>query len=363
MIYTALGLMSGSSLDGLDLALVQFVNQADRWSFTVEKTQHISYSSHWASTLRDAAQLSALDLARLDVAFGTWLSEQVNAFVETNQLHHQVHLIASHGHTVFHEPDRGMTLQIGDGATLAAKTGIAVVSDLRQMDVALGGQGAPLVPMGEQLLFPNYSYFLNIGGIANVSIHQKEQVLAFDVCPANRILNHLVDATGLEFDAGGRMAATGRLDETVLLQLNALAYFQQPAPKSLSNQFGYAEVLPVLSAAKLSREDALATYVEHIAYQIGQALASNRPSAVNSVPLLCTGGGAWNEFLVERVRHYLEPLNIQVEVPAENLVNFKEAIIMALLGVLRWREDETVLPGVTGSSRPSIGGALWMGQN
>ena len=363
MIYKALGLMSGSSLDGLDMALVQFVNQADRWSFTLEQTAHIPYSSHWTAVLRDAGQLSALDFARLHVQYGAWLAEQVNAFVEEHQLHHQIHLIASHGHTIFHEPARGLTVQLGDGATLAAHTGIAVVSDLRQMDVALGGQGAPLVPIGERLLFPNYRYFLNIGGIANLSVHHPDAITAYDLCPANRVLNHLVHPSGLEFDAGGRLAAMGIVHPAVLAQLNALAYYQQPAPKSLSNQFGYTEVLPMLEAAQLNREDALATYVEHIACQVAAALQTYQATAESSMHVLCTGGGAWNEFLVDRIRHHLQPLNLQVEVPSEAWVNFKEAIIMALLGVLRWREDETVLPGVTGASRVSIGGALWMGQN
>ena len=293
----------------------------------------------------------------------TSLAEQVNAFVEQHALHHQIHLIASHGHTIFHEPARGLSVQLGDGATLAAHTGIAVVSDLRQMDVALGGQGAPLVPMGERLLFPNYTYFLNIGGIANLSVHQPDAVIAFDVCPANRILNHLVHPSALEFDAGGRLAATGTVHAQVLAELHALAYYQQPVPKSLSNQFGYAEVLPILDAVKWRKEDALATYVEHIAQQVAAAVAKFPVASEAPTHLLCTGGGAWNDFLIERIRHHVQPLNLHVEVPAENLVNFKEAIIMALLGVLRWREDETVLPGVTGASRPSIGGALWMGQN
>jgi anhydro-N-acetylmuramic acid kinase len=298
----------------------------------------------------------------LHARYGHYTGELVNQFIEKHQLDYKVALIASHGHTTFHMPAQKMTGQLGDGAAIAATTGLPVVSDLRAMDIALGGQGAPIVPIGERLLLAGYHYFLNIGGITNLSINA-DPYLAFDICPANRVLNMLANEAGLPFDKNGAIATTGAVDQQLLDKLNGLDYYRQPAPKSLANDFGTDIVYPLIKESGVALNDALRTYVEHIAFQIGESLPSttnNQPSTTNP-QLLATGGGALNSYLVERLKYYLESKHIDLVIPETSLVNYKEALIMAFIGVLRWRQENNVLSSVTGASRDNIGGALWAG--
>jgi anhydro-N-acetylmuramic acid kinase len=362
MVYRAIGLMSGSSLDGLDIAFVEFHEQAGKWSYSILEAECYAYTEEWVSQLKNAVQLNGRDYQLLHSRYGHYTGELVNQFIEKHQLHYKVALIASHGHTSFHMPAQKMTGQLGDGAAIAATTGLPVVSDLRAMDVALGGQGAPIVPIGERLLLPGYNYFLNIGGITNVSINT-DPYLAFDICPANRVLNMLANEAGLPFDKNGAMAATGTVDQQLLDKLNGLDYYRQPAPKSLANDFGTDIVYPLIKESGVALNNALRTYVEQIAFQIGESLSvsqNDQPSTTNP-QLLVTGGGALNSFLIERVKYYLENKHIDLVVPETNLVNYKEALIMAFIGVLRWRQENNVLSSVTGASRDSIGGALWAG--
>jgi anhydro-N-acetylmuramic acid kinase len=375
MVYKVIGLMSGSSLDGLDLAYVLLQERVPTstsaprtWEFNLLHSATYPYDEIWRQRLASAPGLSALDYQLLHVEYGAWLGEQALRFIEEHRLHYNVQLIASHGHTAFHWPARRMTAQLGDGAAIAAITRINVVSDLRAMDLALGGQGAPIVPIGERLLLPGYEFFLNLGGIANISRHSATHRLAFDVCPANRVLNALVEPTGLAYDKDGELSATGRVDNTLLRQLDALPYYAMPYPKSLANEFGTGTVLPMIRTrmdAGLALADALRTYVEHIAGQINRAVGMLKGNADPGTPparLLATGGGAHNRFLVSRLRYRLEPKGVEIVVPEDSLVDYKEALVMALIGVLRWREENNVLASVTGASRDSIGGAVWIGQ-
>lgn len=360
MFYRAIGLMSGSSLDGLDIVFAGFEEYGGKWQYTILAADCYAYSEQWMNRLQAATQLNAYEYMLLHTDFGRYVGEQVNQFIQAHQLEHKVQLIGSHGHTTFHVPHLGMTGQIGDGATIAAVTGINVVSDLRAMDVALGGQGAPIVPMGEKLLLAQYPFLLNLGGIANIS-RQGENYVAFDVCPANRVLNMLVNQLGHAYDDGGKIAASGQLNTALLTKLNALDYYQQPFPKSLANDYGTDIVFPLIQSAGLAVPDALRTYTEHIALQLGYSIAGlhtgNQPAQ-----LLATGGGAHNHFLIQRIQAALSPLQIEVVVPDAKLINYKEALVMGLLAVLRWREENTVLHTVTGATRSSIGGAVWMGQ-
>jgi len=361
MFYRAIGLMSGSSLDGLDIVFAEFTEQAGKWSYEIKAADCYAFDDEWKRKLQSATALSAYDYLLLHTAFGKYLGEQVNHFIDANNLHHQVQIISSHGHTVFHAPQYCMTAQLGDGAAIAATTGINVVSELRAMDVALKGQGAPIVPMGEKLLFAEYPLLLNIGGIANISYRKEENYIAFDICPANRVLNMLSALEGKPYDENGVKASGGKVLIDVLDQLNELEYYKQPYPKSLANQFGTDEVFPLLPKDDIG--DALRTYVEHIAIQIKKAIEefSPQPSTTNQ-QLLITGGGAHNRFLIDRIQEELTSINIKVVVPEKNIVDYKEALVMALLGILRWREQNTVLSSVTGALRDSIGGAVWIGQ-
>ena len=360
MIYRAIGVMSGSSLDGLDIIFTELTETGGKWSYTIIAAECIIYTDGWKEKLRTAADLSAINYQLLHITYGHFIGHTINEFIDKNNLHHRVNLIASHGHTTFHLPAQKMTAQIGDGAAIAAVTKLPVVSDLRSVDIAFGGQGAPIVPIGEKLLFSEYPYLLNIGGIANISINTDGNYKAFDVCAANSILNMLVVNMGLLYDEDGKIAATGNVQPELLQQLNELSYYSETPPKSLSNNFGISVVLPIIKNANLTKQDALRTYVEHIAEQIKAALLTVGDNVTNA-KMLITGGGAFNIFLVERITDLLKEKGIITEVPNEQLVQYKEALIMALIGVLRWREEANVLCSVTGAAQNSIGGALWLG--
>jgi anhydro-N-acetylmuramic acid kinase len=369
MVYRAIGLMSGSSLDGLDIAFAEFQENGGKWNYEILHADCYPYPDEWIIRLKNATALTALDYQLLHVDYGHYLGVQVNRFIEENQLQYKVALVASHGHTTFHLPRKKMTAQLGDGAAIAAETQLPVVTDLRALDIALGGQGAPIVPIGEKLLLGDYDFFLNLGGIANISFYSGgpssgSGPIAFDVCPANRVLNMLANDAGKEYDKNGEMAAGGNINNELLEKLNALNYYQQPYPKSLANDFGTDVVYPLIRDTGCGIQDALRTYVEHISLQIKKAitdLRNGQRSTVNG-QLLVTGGGVFNTFLVKRLSEELGELNIEVIVPDEKLVNYKEALIMALIGVLRWREENNVMASVTGASRDSIGGSLWVGQ-
>ena len=363
--------MSGSSLDGLDIAYVVFTEKAGKWDYEIKCAGCIGYDEKWTRKLRDAIHLSAKEYQLLHTDYGRYSGEMVNEFIEKFQLHHKINLIASHGHTTFHFPEKRMTHQLGDGAAIAAQTQLPVVSDLRSMDIAFGGQGAPIVPLGEKLLFGGYDYFLNIGGIANVSVNSKpinngdsylgsSEIIAFDICAANRVLNMLAAEKNKPFDEDGIMAASGKVNEVLLEKLNALEYYKIPFPKSLANSFGTDTVFSLIKNANLSTEDSLCTYTEHIAVQIKNSLESQF-SKTDIQKLMITGGGAFNKFLINRISRHLGEINFEIYIPEDDVVIYKEALIMALLGVLRWREQYTVLSSVTGASRNSIGGALWLG--
>lgn len=361
MIYRAIGLMSGSSLDGLDIVFAELEEQSGNWNFQVLAADCYPYDEEWSAKLENAIHLNARDYQLLHAAYGHYLGRQVNAFIDQHNLHYKVALIASHGHTSFHMPAQKMTAQLGDGSAIAAVTGLPVVSDLRALDVAFGGQGAPIVPIGEKLLWKDYSLFLNLGGIANISFNRQEGYTAFDVCPANRVLNLLAQRVNKNYDAGGQMAAMGQVHAGLLLQLNQLSYYNQPHPKSLANSFGTDEVYPLVRSFGLTHNDELRTFVEHIVQQLEKSVNQIHTSGEPS-KMMVTGGGALNSFLIERLSEVLKSSGVEVVVPDETTVQYKEALVMALIGVLRWRQEYNVLSSVTGASRNSIGGALWNGQ-
>jgi anhydro-N-acetylmuramic acid kinase len=362
MVYRVIGTMSGSSLDGLDIVFAEFNENAGKWEYEIKAADCYGYSNEWVHKLKNSIQSDALDYQLLHTEYGHYIGKEINRFIEEKKIQYQVALIASHGHTTFHVPSKKMTAQLGDGAAIAAETQLPVVTDLRALDVALGGQGAPIVPIGEKLLLGDYDFFLNLGGIANISFNA-EKYIAFDVCPANRVLNMLANEEGKEFDDAGKIAASGNVNAELLEKLNVLNYYKQPYPKSLANEFGTDVVTPLILDSGCSIPDCLRTYVEHIAIQIKNAITTiDSRLTTHDSRLLATGGGAFNTFLIERLKEHLKELNIDVVIPDENLVKYKEALIMALIGILRWRQEYNVLSSVTGASRDSIGGALWNGQ-
>ncbi len=346
----AIGLMSGTSLDGLDIALCEFETSAGKTNFRIIEAETISYSNAWKERLRGAPLLSGTELSRLDFEYGVYLGKQVLNFIESYPC--QPQFIASHGHTVFHQPHQGFTLQIGHGAAIAAETEINVVSDFRSLDVALGGQGAPLVPIGDRDLFGDYAFCLNLGGFANVSFDENGLRKAFDICPANIALNYYVKKLGHDFDKDGVLAASGKINEALLYRLNSLDFYQIKKAKSLGREWLDSEFLPIIDAMELEVPDILSTLCEHIAIQINKALPANV-----SGQILTTGGGAENGFLISRIRHHSKyPLLI----PEKNLVHYKEALVFAYLGLLRLEDKINTLATVTGARRDSSGGCIYL---
>jgi anhydro-N-acetylmuramic acid kinase len=364
MIYRVIGLMSGSSLDGLDIVFAEFQENAGVWEHEILHADCYPYEPEWVERLKNAVTLTALDYQLLHADYGHYLGKRVNQFIREHQLEFKSSLVASHGHTTFHKPQLLMTAQLGDGAAIAAETRLPVVSDLRAMDVALGGQGAPIVPIGEKMLLSGHDFFLNLGGIANISA-AREPYIAFDICPANRVLNLIVNEAGKEFDQAGQMASRGKINTGLLSLLNDLPYYKQPHPKSLANDFGTGTIYPMMHESGTSIEDRLRTYCEHIVMQVKAGLAmllkQEHMEKNAGMKMLTTGGGAFNDFLVGRLQEELKTLDIEVVIPNENLIKYKEALIMGFIGILRWRQEFNVLSSVTGAARDSIGGAIWMG--
>ena len=348
--------MSGTSLDGLDLALCEFrYDDADTLkSFKIVHAETLPYDAERKDTLLKLMQADAEEITHADFEFGHFIGESVRKFlIGNNQLGD---FIASHGHTVFHRPEEGYTLQIGHGAAVAAAAGLPTVCDFRSGDVRLGGQGAPLVPIGDELLFSEYDFCLNIGGIANISYEHEGRRIAFDVCPANMILNELAMRAGEEYDRDGIMARSGRVHEALLRKLGEVPYYKKSFPKSLGKEYVEMFFSPLLSDTGLSVENLLATCVEHTAIQIAETCRVV-PKKENAA-LFVTGGGALNTFLTERIRYHTGGLNVIV--PDMLTVQFKEALIFAFLGVLRIKNKNNCLTSVTGARRDSCGGALYL---
>jgi anhydro-N-acetylmuramic acid kinase len=344
--FEVIGVMSGSSLDGLDLAWVELMHDVGDWTFNIREARTVPYDGPFQQRLKDAMHGSALEMARLDRDLGDLIGTACKDMLNGRR----VDLIASHGHTLFHKPAEGLTTQIGHGARIAAATGIITVCDFRTMDVALGGQGAPLVPLGERLLFPQHKAFLNIGGICNVALHDSEQVIGYDVCIGNQALNLLANEAGLSYDTNGDLARAGRIVPELLDALNALPFHHQSPPRSLGREWFDEVVKPLIAVPTDPLADRMATVVEHIAQQLAAALA------FADGPALITGGGAHNAFLLERLRSHGAST---IEVPDLLTVDYKEALVFALLGALRIRGEVNALNSVTGAGRNSVGGAVY----
>lgn len=352
--FTVAGVMSGTSLDGLDIALCGFEELHNKWHFEVLATTTIPYSQEWKKRFSEVFDADAVTLARLHADFGQYIGQCVLEFIQANDI--EPDLVSSHGHTIFHQPDKGFTFQAGCGAAIAAVTGIDTVCDLRSTDVALGGQGAPLVPIGDFHLFGGHRFCLNLGGIANISYDEGEQRLAFDICPVNMALNHLAEKTGMAYDEGGEIAMRGEINQELLTQLNQLDFYRQKAPKSLGREWFENSFLPLIENEKYSLEDRMRTIVQHIGVQIANCLTLSPGTT-----MLTTGGGAYNNLLIEVIEEQVSRHGIHVIVPDDTIVEFKEAIIFAFLGLLRSLELPNSLSSVTGAREDSIGGAVYKG--
>ena len=347
--YLSIGCMSGTSLDGLDLVACRFILE-DTWKYEVLKSVTVPYSHKWVNKLSLAANLNAYEFSLLHNELGKFIGKQVAKFCRN--LPQKPDLVSSHGHTIFHQPHKKLTVQIGNGACIAAASGLPTACDFRSLDVALKGQGAPLVPIGDELLFGEYELCLNIGGIANFSFQEEGERRAFDICPANMAFNYFTKELGYEYDLDGNLGRQGKVQEELLSLLNALEFYQQTGPKSLGREWFENDFLPLISSFQLSPEDILRTLYEHISDQL--------TTAVDRYPkgkILVTGGGAHNVFLIEL---FSEKTKHKTILPSEQIIDFKEAIIFAFLGVLRLRNETNCLKSVTGSSQDHSGGVIYL---
>jgi anhydro-N-acetylmuramic acid kinase len=346
---TAIGIMSGTSLDGLDLCYAEF-SFDETWSFKIIATDCIRYNKEWSSKLRNAHTFSSERLHILNVAFGMYTGDRVNAFLKKFGLP-KPDMVCSHGHTVFHEPVKKFTLQIGDGQAMAELCGITTVSDFRSLDVSLGGQGAPLVPIGDELLFPSFTACLNLGGFSNISFKENGERRAFDICPVNIVLNSLANELGQPFDKGGLLAKSGRLNRKLLAELNALPVYHDPTRPSLAREWLEKQFMPLVDNAPISTTGKLRTVTEHAARQMSAVV--NEKAFRGGI--LLTGGGVWNDFLMYRIVSLSKAIIMN---HTSETTNFKEALIFAFLGVLRMRNETNVLRSVTGAERDSCSGVI-----
>ncbi|MCK5137040.1 MAG: anhydro-N-acetylmuramic acid kinase [Bacteroidales bacterium] len=348
-MYTVTGLMSGSSLDGVDLACCEFSRDGSGWRFRIIAAETLPYPVDTRDKLEQACKWSMEKIDKLNIELGEFFASQINQF-------HSIHnlapdLISSHGHTILHEPDKGITYQAGHGGIMAEKTGLTVVNDFRKEDVAQGGEGAPLVPVGDRLLFGNYDACLNLGGFANISYEDKfNQRIAYDVCPANMALNRIAGLMGLDYDHNGSIARQGHVHTGLLNTLNNLDYYSTHPPKSLGREWFLDTFLPEIDKENLPISDRMATLVEHIAIQISSAINS---SGIDSV--LASGGGALNQMLMERLQNHAEA---RIRIPDDLLVQFKEALVFALLGLLRMLGDINCLASATGGKSDLSAGII-----
>lgn len=345
MKIISLGIMSGTSLDGVDLALCCFTENNNKWQYEILNAETILYSSDWEGKLKSAHKLNTRDFLLLHNEYGRYIGNLANDFLQGKTV---PDIISSHGHTIFHQPDKAFTFQLGSGASIAATTKITTISDFRTLDVALGGQGAPLVPIGDKLLFHEYDYCLNLGGFANISFDVNNVRIAFDICPVNLVLNDLASRKNKSFDKDGEIGASGKIIHSLLNSLNSLDYYSQKWPKSLGREWVEQNINSLLADSGISIEDQAATFYEHVSNQISRVVSS-------AGKMLLTGGGAKNKFLLKKL---MEKTPCQVVIPENQLIDFKEALIFAFLGVLRFNGQINCLSSVTGADTDSIGGVI-----
>ena len=353
--YQIIGLMSGTSLDGLDIAHCTFTLE-ESWLFTINEAETIPYDESLKAAIENVYHGSALDLIKTDHLLGDWIGQQVKKFISKHEFH--ADLIVSPGQTIFHQPENGFTCQLGNGWEIVKNCDVPVIADLRSIDISFGGQGAPLVPIGDQLLFRDYASCLNLGGFSNISYQQEKLRIAFDICPVNMVLNHLAMRLGMPFDKNGQKASEGRLLNDLLLELNDLNFYHQSPPKSLGFEWVEANVFPLLKKS-YHPADLLNTYCHHIAIQIDRVLRNIRDQHQNSKnKMLVTGGGAFNYYLISLFQQYSSDI-VTIEVPDNQLISFKEALIFAFLGLLRWRKEINILSSVTGAGKDLSGGVIY----
>ena len=347
--YNVIGVMSGTSLDGIDICFSSFTKKNSKWSFLIHKCETIKYDNYWVNDLSSAHNSSDLNIMKLNLDFTTYLASIILEFIKNNKLK-EIDFISSHGHTVFHQPSKKNTFQLGNLPELNILTKIPVVCDFRIQDVNYGGQGAPLVPVGDLLLFNSYSHCINLGGFSNISIKNNSHIIAYDICAVNVVLNHYSRKIGLEYDSDGELSKSGTINKDLLFRLNNIPYYNQTYPKSLGIEWVENNLYPIINSFKISIPDILCTYIEHISLQISKNINDSNAT------LLFTGGGVKNNFLILKLK---EKLKINFELQSEEIIDFKEALIFGFLGVLKIRNENNCLKSVTGAEKDHSSGVIF----
>jgi anhydro-N-acetylmuramic acid kinase len=354
--YNVIGLMSGTSLDGVDLAHIKFHLHDKKWTFEILESETIGYNDDWISHLKSAVNYSENELKKLNKKYTKLLAAIISAFIAKHQIEN-LDAVCSHGHTILHQPEKGLTLQIGNLPEISSLIHQTVVCDFRVQDVQRGGQGAPLVPIGDRILFSEYDYCMNLGGFSNVSFEQNGERIAFDISPVNTVLNYYANQLRLDYDDKGTISRTGKVNDKLLNELNAFDYYQQKFPKSLGFEFVREIVLPVIESFKIPIEDKLRTFTEHLALQTALALDCFETRNDKKDRILITGGGAYNDFSIERIQSYVPKMEIVI--PSAKILEYKEALIFAFLGVLKLRNEINVLSSVTGANMDHSSGIIY----
>ena len=349
--FYVIGLMSGTSLDGLDIAYCKFVKTID-WSFEILQFKTVEYKQDFRERLLGASQNSEEELQELSFEFGVLMAEELSSFVQQYQIS-RIDLVASHGHTVFHQPEKGITLQIGSPKPLFDLLNVHIVYDFRTQDVLRGGQGAPLVPLVDKILFSEYDACLNLGGFSNISFDCEKERVAFDICPVNIVLNHLANKLGFDFDEKGQIASSSVVNDELLEYLNGLPYYKNTYPKSLGREWVEENIFSHIEHSDLSLECLMRTIIEHIACQIGKVVKEYKLKRV-----LLSGGGVFNDFLIDRIQSIVPNC---CEKSDYVLIEAKEAMAFAFLGLLRFRGDVNILSSVTGSDKNHSSGKIYRG--
>ncbi|MCF6294914.1 MAG: anhydro-N-acetylmuramic acid kinase [Flavobacteriaceae bacterium] len=347
--YKVIGVMSGTSLDGVDLVYVTF-SFDEIWRFSIHHAVTVSYDKFWLDILKCLVDFSLEELKNIDEDYSSYLANLVKGFIKKFNIE-DIDAICSHGHTALHQPEKGLTYQIGNLPNIANLLNQKVVCDFRVQDVEFGGQGAPLVPIGDRLLFPQYDFCLNLGGFANVSTEINNIRIAYDICPVNIVLNYYVKRLGFDYDDEGKIASTGKINDELLHQLNALNYYKKDYPKSLGLEWVNSKIFPLIDSFKLSIKDILRTFVEHIAVQISKEINSKNDDSV-----LITGGGVFNLFLIQLIKSYVDS---RIVIPPKETIEYKEALIFGFLGVLKLRNEVNCLSSVTGAKRNHSSGKIF----
>ena len=347
--YYVIGLMSGTSIDGVDLVYVNFFFNK-YWSFKILKFKTYDYDKDWQNILKNLIDKDQNSIKLIDKNYTKLLSKYILRFIEEFSIK-KIDFVSSHGHTALHDPSNSITYQIGNLKELTNYTGLKVICDFRVEDIKLGGQGAPLVPVGEKYIFPEYDTLINIGGFANITIKSNNNLIAYDICPVNIVFNHLSNLINLKYDDKGKISSSGKINLELFNHLQSIDYYKQVSPKSLGVEWVKEVIFPIINNfLEIPVEDLLNTFSKHFAFQIANNIKSSNKT-------LITGGGAYNDYLIQNIIDLTES---EIIIPSSEIIEYKEALIFGFLGVLKDLNINNCYSSVTGAIKDHCSGNIFI---